>query len=190
MNMKPVTTIFDPKKVINKNLEINNVTSQICIPRRIPRKCLYQEDRYESFTSKDSVKDFTCLNKSFPPLRILLERIKPCLIFYKLENKNNISIPEVTDCIRIDSESYFQSLFKEALVPLPQWFHHGRDCRLSLKRMLKIFLGFLQSRNDLYSSVLEEWNKHRFLKTEFIQQLSYSRHYDLDTHQYSHSKCY
>ena len=44
MNMKPVATIFDPKKVINKTSEINNVTSPICIPRRTPRKRLYQEE--------------------------------------------------------------------------------------------------------------------------------------------------
>ena len=43
MNMKPFATIFDPKKV-NKNLEINNVTSPICIPQRTLRKRLYQED--------------------------------------------------------------------------------------------------------------------------------------------------
>ena len=75
MNMKPVPTIFDPKKVINKNSEINNVISPICIPRRTPRKRLYEEDQYESFISKDSVKDFTCLNNSFPPVGILLERM-------------------------------------------------------------------------------------------------------------------
>ena len=63
MNMKPVATIFDPKKVINKNSEINNVTAPICIPR----KRLYQEDQYESFISKDVAKNFTCLNDSFPP---------------------------------------------------------------------------------------------------------------------------
>ena len=47
MNMKPVATILDPKKVINKNLEIINVSSPICIPQRTPRKRLYQEDQYE-----------------------------------------------------------------------------------------------------------------------------------------------
>ena len=47
MNMKPVATILDPKKVINKNLEIINVTAPICIPQRTPRKRLYQEDQYE-----------------------------------------------------------------------------------------------------------------------------------------------
>ena len=44
MNMKPFATIFDPKKVNNKNSEIKNGTSPIYILWRIPRKRLYQED--------------------------------------------------------------------------------------------------------------------------------------------------
>ena len=56
MNMKPVTTLFDPKKVINKNSDINNIISRICIPCRRPSKRLYQEDQYESFISKNSEK--------------------------------------------------------------------------------------------------------------------------------------
>ena len=75
MNMKPVAAIFNPKKVINKNSEINNVTSPICIPRRTPRKRLYQEDRCESFISKDLAIDFTSLNDIFPPVGVLLERM-------------------------------------------------------------------------------------------------------------------
>ena len=63
INMKPVATIFGPKKVINKNSVINKITSPICIPRRTPRKRLYLEDQYETIISKDSVKDFIC----FPP---------------------------------------------------------------------------------------------------------------------------
>ena len=65
--MKPVPTISDPKKFINKDSEINNVTSSVIIPRRLPRKRLYQEDQYESFIYKDSVKDFTYLNERFSP---------------------------------------------------------------------------------------------------------------------------
>ena len=42
--MKPFETIFDSKKVNDKSVEINNVTSPTCIPRRTPRKCLYQEN--------------------------------------------------------------------------------------------------------------------------------------------------
>ena len=53
MNMKPVPTICDPKKVINKISDINKVISPICIPRATPRRRLYKEDQYESFTSRD-----------------------------------------------------------------------------------------------------------------------------------------
>ena len=86
MNIKLVATIFDPQKVTNKNSEIKNVTSPICIPRRTPRKCLYQEDQYESFISKDLAKDFTCLNDSFPPVGILLERMMT-MSYFKSQKK-------------------------------------------------------------------------------------------------------
>ena len=85
MNMKPVGAIFDPKKVINKNSEINNVTSPICIPRRTPRKLLYQEDQYKSFFSRDLAKDFTCLNDSFAPVGIFLERMMTMAYFKRLK---------------------------------------------------------------------------------------------------------
>ena len=81
--MKPVPTIFDPKKVINKNSEINNVTSQICIPRRTPGKRLYQEDQYESFISKDSVKYSKCLNESFSPSGYTFRTNDDHILFYK-----------------------------------------------------------------------------------------------------------
>ena len=70
-------------------------------------------------------------------------------------------------------------------VPLTQWFHHGRDCFLSLKSMLKNFSAFLQLRIELHSSVFEEIHEHRF-----IQQILYGTHYYLDIHQYSQTKHY
>ena len=103
MNVKPVPTIFDPKNVISENSEINSVTSPICVPQRTPRKRLYQEDQYESFISKDSVKDSKCLNESFFPSRYTFRKNDDHVLFYKLE-ENDMSIPEVIDCFRIDSE--------------------------------------------------------------------------------------
>ena len=44
-------------------------------------------------------------------------------------------------CIRIDSESHDQG----ASLSLPQWFCHGKDCRLSPKRInLENFSVYLQ----------------------------------------------
>ena len=59
-------------------------------------------------------------------------------LFYKLEDKET-SVPEVTDCIGIDPELHVEPFFKGASVAIPQWFQHGRDCRLSRKSMLKTF---------------------------------------------------
>ena len=81
MNVKPVPTKFNPKKVISKNSEINNVTSPICIPQRTPTKRLYQDNQYESFISKDPVKDSKCLNESFSPVGIFLERMMTMFCF-------------------------------------------------------------------------------------------------------------
>lgn len=67
MNMEPLWTIFDPKKVTDKKSEINNVTKPFSIIRRPPRERLCQEDEYETFISKDYVKDCTRLNQSFFP---------------------------------------------------------------------------------------------------------------------------
>ena len=53
MNMKPVPTIFKPKKAINQSSEIENVISPINIPRGSLGKRLYQQDQCELFISKD-----------------------------------------------------------------------------------------------------------------------------------------
>ena len=43
------------------------------------------------------------------------------VLIYKLK-ENKMSILEVTDCIRIDSELHAQSFLKGTPLPLPQWF--------------------------------------------------------------------
>ena len=136
MNVKPVPTIFHPKKVIIQNSEINNLTLTVCIPRRTPRKRLYQEDQYESFISKNSVKDSKCLNESFSPSGYTFRENHDHALFYKL-GENEMSIPEVIDCIRIDSELHVQPFFKGMSIPLSQWFRHRRDCRFSRKKYVK-----------------------------------------------------
>ena len=78
INMKPAATIFGPKKVVNKNSVINEVTSPISIPRRTPRKRLYLEDQYETIMSKNSVKDFIC----FPPNWYSFRNSNDHVLFY------------------------------------------------------------------------------------------------------------
>ena len=73
INMKLVATVIDPKKVIrNKQCYFDNLYSsedskETFISRRSTIWIIY--------LSKDSVKDFTCLNNTFPSVSILLERM-------------------------------------------------------------------------------------------------------------------
>ena len=58
--------------------------------------------------------------------------------------ENEISIPEVTNCIRIYSELHVQLFFKGTPVPLPQSFWRGADVFFSRKSMLENSLAYLQ----------------------------------------------
>ena len=79
-------------------------------------------------------------------------------LFYKLE-ENKMSILEVTDCIRIDSELHVQPFFKEFPAPLPQCFRQEIVVCLA-KVCLENFPAYLQSRKELHSSVFEEIHEH------------------------------
>ena len=70
-----------------------------------------------------------------------------------------MSILEVTDCIRIDSELHVQPFFKEFPAPLPQCFRQEIVVCLA-KVCLENFPAYLQSRKELHSSVFEEIHEH------------------------------
>ena len=70
---------------------------------------------------RTQVKDSKCLNESFSPSGYTFRKNDDHVLFYKLEG-NEMSIPEVTNCIRIDSELHVQPFFKGAPVPLPNGF--------------------------------------------------------------------
>ena len=100
-------TIFDPKKVVNKNSEINNVTSPICIPRRKPRKRLYQEGQYESLSPRTQSKT-TCLNESFPPTGYTFRKNDGHVLFCKLE-ENEMKQKTVSEL----TQNYMSNLFSK-----------------------------------------------------------------------------
>ena len=109
MNMKPVPTIFHPKRVINKNSKISNVTLPISIPWRSPRKRLYQGDQYELFISaRFQLKTWHAWMNFFPS-GYTFTKNDDHVFFKSLENEIS-----VTHCIRIDSELHVQHFFKEA----------------------------------------------------------------------------
>ena len=118
LSIEYVATIFDSKKVINKNSVIANVTSPICIPRRTPRKCLYQEGQYESLSPRTQLLTLHVWMKVFLPVGILLERMM-AMSFLQVRRKR-MSVHGAKVCIRIASELHVQPFFNGVPVPLPE----------------------------------------------------------------------
>ena len=73
-------------------------------------------------------------------------------------------VPEVTECIRIDKELHVKLFFKGSPVPLPQWFRHGRDCRVTHESMLENFPSYLLSQTEKFDSIFEELGEYKFKK--------------------------
>ena len=61
---KPVPTIFDSSNPNFRNSSVCQVTSPVSIPRKSPRKCVYQEDQYEGFIADNVIKNFSDINES------------------------------------------------------------------------------------------------------------------------------
>ena len=65
--LKPTLTIFDSSNLNFQNSWASQVTSPISIPRKSPRKRLYQEDQYQSFLAKNVIKTFSDINENLCP---------------------------------------------------------------------------------------------------------------------------
>ena len=61
---KSVPTTFDSTNPNFRNSSVCQVTSPVSIPRKSPRKCVYQEDQYEGFIADNVIKNFSDINES------------------------------------------------------------------------------------------------------------------------------
>ena len=142
MNMKPVPTIFDPSS------HASSSTSALKPPIRIPRKCPKKRnvfaDEYVAFVNSDKILKFESNDYTLALPGYKIAKYEDHIVFYKIEH-NELLIPQVTGCIRIDDKLHVKLYFKGCPVPLPKWFRHGHDCHLSRKSMLENFPSHVQT---------------------------------------------
>ena len=117
--LKPAPTIFDPSNPNFRNSSDCRVTSPVSIPRKSPRKPVYQEDQYQSFIADDVIKNFSDINKSLCPTGYSFQQYDDGVVFFKLTNSHML-IPEVTGCIQVDSKLYVKVFYERCYVPLAQ----------------------------------------------------------------------
>ena len=82
------------------------------LPRKSPRKRIFQEEQYETFLADDSIKKLSDINENLAPPGYSFQQRDDHVKFFKLVD-NEMLLPEVTECIRTDKELDVKLLFKE-----------------------------------------------------------------------------
>ena len=77
----------------------------------------------------DLINKLSDIEESLSPAGFLFKENNDYVTFYQFDFREKRA-PEVTECIKIDKDLHIKLVFKGCLVPLPQWFHQGTDCRL------------------------------------------------------------
>ena len=135
---KPVPTIFDPSP------HVSSSTSALKAPIRIPRKSRKKRnvfaDEYVEFVNNDKIMKFESIDETLAPPGYAIAKHEVHIVLYKVE-RNELSIPQVTECIVIDDKLHVKLYYKGCPVPLPKWFHHGHlsTCKIILQRLSSTF---------------------------------------------------
>ena len=70
-------------------------------------------------------------------------------------------------------ETSMLSCFASSPLPLPQWFHHGTDCRLTRKSVMQNFPNYIRLEEKQMFNILEELKELKFKKKEYSSLQTY-----------------
>ena len=107
--LKRVPTIFNPKIQTSQCSSSSHIISPVTVPRRSPRKRIYQDDQYQSFINYDLINKLSGIEESLSLAGFLFT-------LYKIEFSEKRAL-EVTECIIIDDELQVKLFFKGCPVP-------------------------------------------------------------------------
>ena len=110
-------------------------------PRKQPKERVFQEDELQKYKTNFLIESFSDINESlleYLEKGFTYSKYDDHVVFYKTV-RNELSIPQVTDCIRIDSDLHVKLFYKGSPIPLPEWFRKSSDCKFASKDMLLNF---------------------------------------------------
>ena len=160
-SLKPVPTILDPD--VQASPVVSHMKAPSSVPRKSPRKRIYQKDPYEQFVMNDRISSFDDLNESLAPLGYQTNKYNDHIVYYRMQ-VSELGAPEVMECLRVDRDLHVKLFYKGSPLPLPEWFRHGTNCKLTHKSALNNFPNYIRTEGENSSSIFEELNKLRFKK--------------------------
>ena len=104
-------------------------------------------------------------------LDFFINREEDFLTLYRIE-KNNIGIPDISYCIRIDQNLRVMLFYRNSPISLPNWFRQGRNTILNRFSMLTNFISHMKQVIEDKGEILEEMNNLRYSRvTEYSPRL-------------------
>ena len=92
-----------------------------------------------------------------------LKRYDTHAVFYALET-NDLSLPKVTYCIRIDSDLHVKLFYAGAPIALPKWISQTNNARLTSRSMIENLSLYIQEEVEEHGSILEELSQLKHTK--------------------------
>ena len=164
ITINPVPTILSESQKSNIPLSLQRT---IIKPRKRPTTRVLQEDQFDQFKLTDTITNFSDVNESLLknlPSNFSFSKYEDYAVFYKME-KSHQSVPNVTECIRINSDLRVQLFYKGSPIPLPTWFRQGRHTKFTRISMLENFSSHIQQESEKSSSLLDELKNLQFQKS-------------------------
>ena len=136
-------------------------TYKVCLPRKFPKKRVFQ-DQYDKFKRNNNIISLESITESDCPQGYLYTKYVD-VAFCKIV-LNELHVPEVTACMRVDDRLHMKLFLRGSPVPLPQW---AKVClkifyrTSNHKQKTFLFLKKLERRqfknNQVYSSEIKQY---------------------------------
>ena len=92
-----------------------------------------------------------------------LKRYDTHAVFYALET-NDLSLPKVMYCIRIDSDFHVNLFYAGAPIALPKWISQTKNARLTSRSMIENLPVYIQGEAEEHESIWEELSQLKLTK--------------------------
>ena len=155
--LKPIPTIYPASTKTSP-------TYKVSLPRKSPQKSAFQENQYDEFKRNNNIIGLESITESDFPQCYLYAKYEDHVVFHKIV-LNELHVPEVTACMRVDDKLHVKMFLKGSPGPLPQWFRYGHNCKLTSKSMLENFPSYLESEIANFS-IFDELRKRQFKKNQ------------------------
>ena len=79
--------------------------------------------------------------------------------------------------MRVDRDLHVKLCYKGSPLPLPQWFRHGKDCRLTRKSIMQNSPNYIKLEGEQMFNILEELKELKSKKKEYSCPMLFDIHF-------------